>query len=556
MARSTSSDGSSSKTHTLPREYKELRDRCLQDLYSFAVTMFPERYYGDVHKELFNWWQEGTSDCQLALIPRDHQKSHCLMVYAAWKLTADPAYTFVYVSANPRLAKKQLASIVQIFRSKIHRLLWPDFLNYEKGRTGKPEHKPVGVWTQEEIEIDHPLRRIKAIRDPSVFATSVKSTNTGFHFHEVLFDDLVTDENYKSDAEKQDVIDCYKNFAKIATTDSKMKAVGTRYGLDDLYSLLKEMYYEDYDDDGNQIGRRKLWDIFEREVEDSAKRSGDGHFLWPRVTMPDGSAYGFDARQLAKKRAQLGIDGDNSGYYAQYYNDPNDESLQTIHRDMFLYIDPRMLREEANKWYYKDKMLTLTAACDLAFTEGAGKNTRRRDYTAVVVIARDVDGYVYVLDVDRFQTDKIEVYYDHIAKLHDYWGFREMYIETNNGGKIVKAAMEDKIRREGSALVVHGVPHTSHQGRKEERIAQALEPLYRQRNVYHIKGQFTKMLEEELILPRPPHDDMKDCLAMAVEHSKKPLGKGIRSTSTVARETRQHSRFGGVRGPRGRMNAI
>jgi predicted phage terminase large subunit-like protein len=547
--------GSTQQKKQLPKEYLELRNICEKSLVSFAKTMFPDRYYGDMHQELFNWWQDGSSDCQLALIPRDHQKSHCLMVYAAWKLTTDPSYTFVYVSANPRLAKKQLASIVQIFRSDTHRMLWPDFLNYEKGRTGRYEHKPLGVWTQEEIEVDHPARREKAIRDPSVYATSVKSTNTGFHFHEVLFDDLVTDENYDSEAEKQDVIDCYKNFAKIATTDSRMKAVGTRYGLDDLYSLLKAMDFETFNNKGERTGVKKMWDVFERVVEDSPRRTGDGEFVWPRMTMPNGVSYGFDAQQLAIKKAQLGIDGDMMSYYSQYYNDPNDSSLQTLTHDMFLYIDQRFLREENGKWYYKDKYLQLTAAVDLAFTEGGGKNLRRRDYTAICVIGKDADGYVYVLDIDRFQTDKIEVYYEHIAKLHEFWGFREIFIETNNGGKIVKPAIEDLIRKQGSVLVVHGVSHTSHQGKKEERIAQALEPLYRQRTIYHVKMRLIKLLEEELILPRPPHDDMKDCLALAVINSKKPM---TRATQKVTLETRNGpiSRFGGVRGSRRGDNAF
>lgn len=525
---------------------QELRDLCEQDLYTFACTMFPERMYGDVHKELFRWWQEGKSDCQLALIPRDHQKSHCIMVYVAWKLTVQPDYTFVYVSANPRLAKKQLASIKSIFKKDLHRTLWPEHLNYEKGRTGKMEHKPKGVWTQEEIELDHPKRLDKSIRDASVFATSVKSTNTGFHFHEVVFDDLVTDENYKSEAEKQDVIDCYKNFAKIATTNSKIKAVGTRYGLDDLYSMLKDMQFQDFDAEGNMTGMTPIWDIFERVVEDSLRRTGDGNFLWPRTVCPNtGESYGFDARQLSIKKAQLMIDGDMTGFWSQYYNDPNDESMHRVTRDCFQYIDPRFLEQKNGTWFYNDKQLKLTAAADLAFSEGGGANRRKRDYTAVIVIGRDTDGYVYVLDMDRFQTDKVEVYYKHIIDLHDYWGFREVYIETNNGGMIVKKFLEDEVRRQGGTLVVHGVPHTSHQGKKEERIAQALEPLYRNKSVYHVKGKYTRALEEEIMLPRPANDDLKDCLAMAVEQSKKPLGKGIRGHSGP--RLQPVSRFGGTR---------
>jgi hypothetical protein len=52
------------------------------------------------------------------------------------------------------------------------------------------------------------------------------------------------------------------------------------------------------------------------------------------------------------------------------------------------------------------------------------------------------------------------------------------------------------------------------------------------------------MLEEELVLARPPHDDLKDALASAVEIAVKPLQRGHRrKTGNVIQF---NTRFGGI----------
>ena len=52
------------------------------------------------------------------------------------------------------------------------------------------------------------------------------------------------------------------------------------------------------------------------------------------------------------------------------------------------------------------------------------------------------------------------------------------------------------------------------------------------------------MLEEELSQQKPAHDDIKDCLASALEISKPPTFKAFIS---AAKETfNAHARFGGI----------
>ena len=53
-------------------------------------------------------------------------------------------------------------------------------------------------------------------------------------------------------------------------------------------------------------------------------------------------------------------------------------------------------------------------------------------------------------------------------------------------------------------------------------------------------------LEFELTMPRPPNDDLKDALALAVSKIKTPLGKGIRTNRKAL--TERMSRFGSRRG--------
>ena len=60
---------------------EQLREECHHSLWTFAQVVEPHRVYSSCHKELYDWWQanelEGV-DSDLALIPRDHQKSHMI----------------------------------------------------------------------------------------------------------------------------------------------------------------------------------------------------------------------------------------------------------------------------------------------------------------------------------------------------------------------------------------------------------------------------------------------------------------------------------------------
>jgi hypothetical protein len=108
---------------------------------------------------------------------------------------------------------------------------------------------------------------------------------------------------------------------------------------------------------------------------------------------------------------------------------------------------------------------------------------------------------------------------------------------------IVKSLKQDYIAPHGLAIKVEDVRPTRNQGSKEERIEAILGPRYDNKQIFHYRGGNTQVLEEELVLQNPPHDDVMDALATAIEKSVKPA-RAMRSRRTEGNVI-WNSRFGG-----------
>ena len=108
---------------------------------------------------------------------------------------------------------------------------------------------------------------------------------------------------------------------------------------------------------------------------------------------------------------------------------------------------------------------------------------------------------------------------------------------------IVKSLKQDYFAPHGLAIKVQEMKPTRHQGSKEERMEAILVPRYDNQQVYHYKGGNTQVLEDELVSNNPPHDDVKDALATAIEGAIAPPRsmKPRQEDNTVL----FHPRFGG-----------
>ncbi len=519
------------KLERMPEEAKEIRDTAFNDLWYFAKLVNPGYVYGDIHRKIFKWMEnyslfgqgEQQSTNKLIMLPRGHLKSHMVATWAAWIITRHPEITILYLSATAELAEKQLFAIQNILASAVYQRYFPEYINPQEGKREK--------WSQRKFSIDHEKRRIEGIRDETVSTAGLTTNTTGWHADIIIPDDLVVPENAYTEDGRESVEKKSSQFTSIRNAGGFTMACGTRYHPADIYYVWKEQAYDIYNDEGELISRENVWEIQEYQVET------DGVFIWPKAMRNDKKFFGFDRQVLARIRAEY---KDAVQFHAQYYNNPNAPGSNRINRSKFQYYDKRFLRQEGGHWYFKGKRLNVYAAIDFAFSL-----TKKSDNTAVVVIGMDEDAYIYVLDIDVFKSDKISVYFDHLTQLHSRWEFTKLRAEVTTAQAVIVRDLKDKMREEGLRLSIDEHRPTRHEGKKEERIASALEHRYDNMAIWHFQGGYTHMLEEELILARPPHDDIKDALASAVEIAIKPK-RSRRDTLKVGNIVQFNQRFGGV----------
>lgn len=506
---------------------EEIRNRAENDLAFFIQLVAPQQVLGRCHKDVIDWWYRSEAKHhQLLLFPRDHGKSRLVAYRVAWELMKDPTIRVLYISATSNLAEKQLTFIKGILDSDIFRRYWPDHIHPEEGKRSK--------WTNSEIALDHPLRKSENIRDPSVFTAGLTTSITGMHCDIAVLDDVVVAENAYSEEGRNKVRTQYSLLSSIEGADAQEWCVGTRYHPKDLYNDMMEMKEDIFDETGEKIDEQPIYEIYERAVENHG--DGTGEFLWPRQQRRDGKYFGFDARILAQKRGKY---LDRMQFRAQYYNNPQDPDNEKISAANFQYYESKFLKREGGYWYYNGNRLNLTASIDFAYS-----TRKTADYTAIVVVGVDADNNVYILDIDRFKTDKIGEYFQHILQLHNKWDFRKLAAEvTAAQSAIVKSLKQDYIAAHGLSIKVEDVRPTRHQGSKEERIDAILGPRYDNRQIWHYRGGNTQVLEEELTLQNPPHDDVMDALASAIDNAVKPA-RQMRSRKTEGNVI-FHKRFGG-----------
>lgn len=510
---------------------KQLREDCEASLKLYAHVVEPHRVYGQCHDELYDWWQQ----CEergilntLCLMPRDHQKSHCAAVWSCWHIVRDPATTMIYLSATSELASRQLDDIKNILLSDIHMRLWPELINKEEAKREQ--------WNASGFSVDHPKRKEQGVRDPTVSIAGMTTNTTGWHCKILVKDDVVVDTNaYTAEGRRQVAAKC-SQLASVLTTGGIEMCVGTRYHSKDHYNDCINMYYEVFDGD-EIVDRRKVYAIHERVVEIN------GTFLWPRAARKsDGAMFGFNQHELALKRAKY---TDRRQYRAQYYNDPNDSEGCQISNTMFQYYNRDKLVYSGGTWRISGRKLNIIFACDFSYSTESYS-----DFTTMMVLGKDCNGDIYVLDLLRFKTDKMKDYFDNARILWDKWKFRKGRAEATAAQAVLVNTLSQMFEEDGiNVKLFHFKPNRT-LGNKEERMAATLIPLYNDHRVYHYRGGECSTLEEELQSERPPHDDAKDVLAQGCSWTdfKSPARDADEEAEmTSAVSDAPKSRFGGRR---------
>ena len=500
-----------------------IRKAAEDDLYTFIKLVAPHRILGAVHEELCSWWNRNDAkDNQLVLLPRDHQKSALIAYRVAQYITKFPEITVLYVSATADLAEKQLKSIKDILTSDIYRYYWPEMVNENENKRER--------WAVDEISVDHPKRKAEGVRDATVKACGLTANMTGLHCNVAVMDDVVVPSNAYTETGRELVRATYSQLSSIQTTGAKEWVVGTRYHPKDLYCDLMEMTETYYSEETDEDVEVNVYEVFERQVETN------GEFLWPKQRRKDGKTFGFDDRELARKKAKY---LDITQFYAQYYNNPNAVETQLIDKSRFSYYERNKIENFSGSWYYGDKLLYVYAAMDFAYTVN-----NHSDYTVIMVVGVDEDNNYYILDIDRFKTNKISVMYEKAETVYRKWRFKKLRCEVVAAQRLIVQQFKDFMRSQNIVFTIdeYNPPRTMS---KAERIASTLEPRYSNNQIWHYKGGNCQILEEELMMNNPEHDDVKDALAACIEICKAPIMSrtwGKRTGNVI----QFNNKFGGV----------
>lgn len=525
------------RIENMPKEAKELRERAKQDLNFFAQLVNPGYMYGEIHRDIFRWMSDYTlfgrskgdeylsPSNKLIMLPRAHLKSHCVATWTAWVILNHPEVSILYISATAELAETQLDAIKNILEGPQFQRYFPEYIHPQKGLRKK--------WNTEKIMVDHPERAKQGIRDATVATAGLTTNTTGWHADIIVADDLVVPENAYTEDGRSTVVKKSSQFTSIRNAGGFTMACGTRYHPTDIYHTWKEQKFDVYDDDGVLVDQYPVWEVKEHAVET------DGIFLWPRTVRKDGKAFGFDRNTLARIRAEY---EDKVQFFAQYYNNPNESSSNRITRDLFQYYNPRFLKKEGDNWFYNGNRLSIFAAIDFAYSFN-----KRADWTSIVVIGIVADSKIYILDIDRFKAIKTIDYFKHLVELHTKWNIKKLRAEVTVAQVVIVEGIKDYLKQYGITLAIDEYRPSKQEGHKEERIAAVLDYRYENHQMYHFEGGWTPTLEEELVLARPPHDDIKDALANAVAISVKPMRNASSQLKDFFTSTMKTNRFGGFR---------
>jgi phage terminase large subunit-like protein len=505
-----------------PANKDEIRLLAEKDLSTFVRLIAPHEMWGDIHFELFSWWtREDAKDNQLVLLPRDHKKSRAIAYRVAWWITCNPDTSILYVSATSDLAELQLRFIKDILTSEIYRFYWPEMVNQNENARER--------WTASEICVDHPKRKTEGVRDSTIKAAGLTSNLTGSHCNVAVLDDLVVPGNAYSETGRAQVKAMYSQLASIETTGAKEWVVGTRYHPADLYKDLMEMTELYYDETTDADVETPVYETFERVVETN------GEFLWPKQRRPDGKTFGFDDRELARKKAKY---LDVTQFYSQYYNNPNATETQQIDKSKFQYYNRENVTNISGVWYVGNNPLTIYASMDFAYSV-----TSASDYTVIMVVGVDDESNYYILDIERFKTNKISQMYTRAEATYRKWKFKKMRAEAVGAQRLIIQQFKDYMRSQQVIFTVdeYYPPATL---RKAERIASVLEPRYNNNMIWHYKGGNCQILEEELLFTNSEHDDVKDALAAVIDIAKPAVSS--RAWTRKKGNVMYHSKFGGV----------
>ena len=324
----------------------------------------------------------------------------------------------------------------------------------------------------------------------------------------LIGDDLENDRNSQTPEQREKIVDWFfKAFSKTASKTADIVVIGTILHYESLLSkLLSNPAFESRKYQGviSWSAETALWEEWERLYTDMSlpekerTREADVFFEEHREQMTAGTRVIWPAHRSYYDLVKLRVAEGPASFDSEIQNEP---------------VNPReaLFQKEWFTWFEEDEIdlerLTLVAAVDPSL----GGKSRHHDPSAIVCLARDENGALYVLEAD-IQRRTPDAIIDDTLELYARRRPCVIGVETVQFQEFFKDILEKEAAKRGIYPPVRGLKQTKD---KKLRI-QRLQPLVKSGTLRFQKKHKT-LLDELRFFPLAGHDDGPDALEMAVQ---------------------------------------
>lgn len=445
---------------------EEIKGLCQRSLHFLCTQFLGYKDWDKVHDDLEVFLKKPASKKAL-LLPRGHLKSTIVTIaFTIQQILKNPNVRILIGNQVWDISRKFLAEVKAQLESSQLKYLFGDFVSAK--------------WNENEFIV---RQRTKPLKEPTVLTTGVEAETTGGHFDVIILDDLIGLQNVNTPDSREKAKRYRRSMINLLEPGGILIEIGTRWHLDDTFSVIFEKESKYYDIMARQvIENGKI--IFPRHF---SKKFDDVKKTW--ISVPEENCMDY----IEHLKASMPIDE----FAAQYLNDPISSENQLFKPEFFQY------------WNKRPEGLYVSMAIDLAISQKTDA-----DRTSIVVMGMDKDYRIYVLDylVGRWSPHDIV---SNIFSMQHKWKPFNVGMEVNGFQRTLKLAVEEEMRHRKQYFGVEEI-RTGPEKSKENRI-KSLEPFYRRGDVFHAYWMRNKDLEIELTtFPKGKHDDIIDSMAMCL----------------------------------------
>lgn len=454
-------------------------------------------------------------------VSRGHLKTTLLVLYLLWRIYRNPNIRILYSTNTKDLSRSLVREVRQYFESaELQETVWnvrehisgnlvPSLdagsrrRRNMSGDTDTEASDKKIIWSREAIQVLRP----KKLKEPTLVAGSILSTNTGEHYDLIINDDAVdfqnSDSEDKADKIKEWAMDAYSvldppMYDQITPTfgewiGNSMYVIGTPYYPWDYYSFIEA-----------NVAALKFC-TFEANLYVNGVDNSDG-YTYPEK-FNDAYVESLMGRMTRKK------------FFAQYLLRHISDEDVILDEGMLNFILPNQVHCDKSGFAIVNingvqKRVRLHMIVD----PSSGKQAGRIDNTAICVGGQDELMNVFVVYLQAKRTLTSETV-EKIYSLAAEWGIVTVSILSKGVGELLPHAINRERTVFNRVLVTKTVNET---GNKKNRITNALQPVITTGKLFVMSWiqLNTPLIKELRQHPEGKQDDCLDVLSALVEISK------------------------------------